>query len=230
MKTRMMRSVTAFFAAATLSVAVVPAATAAPVVDVPPEVTSALANFPTDPQAAMTAWTTWAATQPMTTRSTVPEQSRIDCRIDSDGVSKCTAYEPNPSGKNWVREGSTYTEANDKTQVFKSKGKWVRNNDGANNNPITNTDRFYSFDYWTPWTTPGVSYDTEVADDGWYTIQSQNPTAGDDQLPVVMVRVSPDGTRAQIWQQYEDGKIAAQQSLTLRNVGKINVPQSTKMR
>lgn len=230
MKTQVMRSIAAFFAAATLSVVVVPTASAAPVVDVPSEVTRALAKFPTDPKAAMSAWTTWAATQPMTTRSTVPGQARTDCRIDSDGVSKCTAYEPNPSGKNWVRKSSTYTEADGETQVFKSKGKWVRNNNGANNNPITNADRFYSFDYWTPWTTPGVSFDASVADDGWYTIQSQNPTAGDDELPVVMVRVSPDGTRAQIWQQYEDGKIAAQQTLTLRNVGNINVPKSTKMR
>lgn len=201
---------------------------AATVVDVPTDVTSALDTFPSDPEAAMTAWATWAATQPMTTRITNPGIDRTDCQIDPQQVAKCTSYQANPSGKKWVRDQVTYT--NGKTQVFKNKGKWVRNNYGADNNPITNTDRFYSYDYWTPWTTPGVTYDASVGTDGWYTIQSQNPKVGDDQFPVLMVKVSPDGTRAQFLQQYQDGKVAVQQTLTLRDVPRINIPQSTKQR
>ena len=226
----LIRSLAALALAGATSLAVLPAATAATSVPVPANVSAALADFAGNPKGAVEAWTTWAAEQPMTTTMTNPGIDRTDCRIDTTGVSRCTSYEANPSGKKWNREGVVYTMANGKTQVIKSKGKWVRNDDGANNNPITNYNRRYSYDYWMPWTTPGVIYDASVGTDGWYTVQSQNPTAGDDQFPVLMVKISPDGTRAQFLQQYEDGKVAVTQTLALREVPRINVPRSTKQR
>lgn len=230
MSHRLIRPLIALSVAVSVSLTVAPSAAAAPVVAVPPEVTSALAGFGNNPEQAINTWTAWAAQQPMTTRGTNQNIDRADCRIDSSGVSSCTVYERNPPGKKWNRVGVTYTLANERTQVFKRDGKWVRNNYGASNNPITNSDRLYSYDYWTPWTTPGVQYDTSVGSDGWYTVQSQNPTVGDDEYPVLMVKVSPDGTRAQFLQQYQDGKVAALQSLTLKDVPRIKVPQSTKQR
>lgn len=229
MRTRLIRSLAALSLAGAATLAAAPVAGAAPI-DVPADVASALANFSSDPQTAMATWTAWAAQQPMTTRGVDQDIDRADCRIDSAGVSWCTVYERNPSGKRWKRVSSTYTLANGKTQVFKSDGKWVRNNFGADNNPITNSDRLYSYDYWTPWNTPGVQYDASVGTDGWYTVQSQNPSVGDDQYPVLMVKVSPDGTRAQFLQQYQDGKVAVLQTLTLKDVPRIKVPQSTKQR
>jgi hypothetical protein len=225
MKITALRPFAAIAITGALALSFAPSATAA--VTVPPNVATALATFPTDPKGAMNSWVGWAQTQPMGTSETGPG-ARVDCRIDSAGVSRCTSYAPNPSGKKWNREGVTYTLANDKTQVFKSKGRWVRNNFGADINPFTNTSRFYSYNYWLPWLTSGVKYDTFVDPDGWFSVQSQNPTVGDDQYPVTMVKVAPDGLTAKFLQQYQDGKIAVGQTITLQDVPAVNVPQATK--
>lgn len=225
MKITALKPLAAITLAGALALSLAPSATAA--VTVPPDVATALAAFPTNPQGAMNSWVAWAQTQAMTTEES-SVQARVDCRIDSAGVSRCTSYTPNPSGKKWNREGVTYTLANDKTQIFKSKGRWVRNNFGADQNPFTNTSRFYSYDYWLPWLTSGLTYSTFVDSDGWYSIQEQNTKGGDDELPVTMVKVSPDGLTAKFLQQYQDGKVAISQAITLQDVPAINVPQSTK--
>lgn len=225
MKLTALRPLAAISLAGALAVASASSASAA--VTVPTDVATALAAFPTDPQRAMNSWVAWAQTQPMTTEES-SAQARVDCRIDSAQVSRCTSYAPNPSGKKWNRERVTYTLANGTTQVFKSKGKWVRNNFGANQNPFTNSSRFYSYDYWLPWLTPGSSYTTVVDANGWYSVQTQNTKGGEDQLPVTMVKVAPDGLTAKFLQQYQDGRIAISQTITLQDVPDINVPQATK--
>lgn len=198
-------------------------------VSVPSGVSSALTTFSTDPKGAMTAWVDWAQDQSMTS-SSVAAEGRVNCRIDSAGVSRCVSFEPNASGKGWKRAGVTYTLANDKTQVFRSQGKWVKNNYGADQNPFTNTDRFYSYDYWLPWLTKGVTYDTFVDSDGWLSVQEQNPKVGDDQYPVTMVKVSPDGLQAKFLQQDQDGKVGITESITLKDVPTIQVPNAVKQR
>ena len=210
-----------------MALAVAPTATAA--ITVPPDVATALGTFQTDPKAAMTTWVDWAQKQPMTT-ALASVESRVNCSIDSAGVSKCVTSVPNSSGKGWKRYGVTYTLANDKTQIFKSKGKWVQNNFGADVNPFTNTSRFYSYDYWLPWLSKDVKYETFVDSDGWLSISEMNPKNADDQYPVTMVKVSPDGLVAKFLQQYQDGKIAISQTITLQDVPAINVPQATKQR
>lgn len=225
MKIPTLKPLAAIALAGAMVFTIAPTATAA--VTVPPDVATALATFPTDPKGAMTTWVGWAERQPMTTALTSVE-SRVNCSLDAAGVSRCVSFVPNPSGKGWNRYGVTYTLANDKTQVFKSKGKWVRNNFGADQNPFTNTSRFYSYDYWLPWLTSGLTYSTFVDSDGWYSVQEQNTKGGDDQFPVTMVKVSPDGLTAKFLQQYQDGKVAISQTITLQDVPAINVPQSTK--
>lgn len=227
MKINALRSLAAIAVAAGLALGSAPVASAA--VTVPADVATALSSFPTDPKAAMTAWVSWAQTQPMTTASSSVE-ARVNCRIDAAGVSRCVEFVPNLPKKGWKRYGVTYTLANDTTQVFKSKGRWVKNNFGADQNPFTNTDRYYSYDYWLPWLTAGVGYDAFVDPDGWFSVQAQNPKMGDDQLPVTMVKVSPDGLTAKFLQQYQDGKIAISQTITLRDVPNINVPAAAKQR
>ena len=227
MKIPALKPLAAIALAGVMALAVAPTATAA--ITVPPDVATALGTFQTDPKAAMTTWVDWAQKQPMTTALTSVE-SRVNCSIDSAGVSKCVTSVPNPSGKGWKRYGVTYTLANDKTQIFKSKGKWVKNNFGADINPFTNTSRFYSYDYWLPWLTKDVKYETFVDSDGWLSISEMNPKNADDQYPVTMVKVSPDGLVAKFLQQYQDGKIAVSQTITLQDVPAINVPQATKQR
>jgi hypothetical protein len=227
MRISMMKPVIAAAVAGGLALGVAPAAVAD--VSVPTEVSSALATFSTDPKGAMSTWVDWAQDQPMKTASSSVE-ARVNCRIDAAGVSRCTSFDPNPSGKGWKRAGVTYTLANDTTQIFKFKGKWVKNNFGADQNPFTNTERFYSYDYWLPWLTQGVTYDTFVDSNGWLSVQEQNPKVGDDQLPVTMVKVSPDGLQATFLQQYQDGKVAITQNITLTDVPAIQVPNAVKQR
>lgn len=219
------RPLIALAVAGGLALASAPAASAE--VSVPADVSTALSTFPTDPRGAMTAWVDWAQDQPMTTAYSAPG-ARVNCRIDSAGVTKCVTDVP--AGKGWKRYGVTYTLANDKTQVFKYKGQWVRNNDGADQNPFTNTSRFYSYDYWLPWLTTGIPIDTFVDSNGWLSVQEQNTKPGEDQYPVTMVKVSPDGLTAKFLQQDEDGKVGASQTITLTDVPPIKVPQSTKQR
>ena len=210
-----------------MALGVVPVAHAE--VAVPTDVAAALATFPTAPQAATTAWVNWAKNQSMTTAS-VAVDAKNNCRIDAKGVSKCTLYVPKVPGKGWVRYGVTYTLANDRTQIFKSKGKWVKNEFGADINPFTNTSRFYPYDYWLPWLTAGVPVTTSVDANGWYVVRSQNVTPGDDQLPVTAVMIAPDGLHAKFLQQYQDGKVASTQTITLRDVPAIKVPQAVKQK
>lgn len=227
MRVGLIRSVMAATLAGGLAIALAPSASAE--VSPPTDVSSALATFTADPKAAMTTWVDWAQDQPMTTASTSIE-ARVNCRIDAAGVSRCASFDPRPSGKGWKRAGVTYTLANDKTQIFSYKGQWVRNNFGADVNPFTNTDRFYSYDYWLPWLTKGVTYDTFVDSDGWLSVQEQNPKVGDDQYPVTMVKVSPDGLQAKFLQQDQDGKVGISQTITLTDVPAIAVPDSVKQR
>ena len=225
MRMSITRPLVALAVAGGLALAFSPAASAD--VSVPTNVSAALGSFPTDPRGAMTSWVEWAQVQSMRTALEGPG-SRVTCAIDAAGVSKCVDFVPNTKGKGWKRDSVTYTLANDTTQIFKSKGRWVRNNFGADQNPFTNTDRFYPYDYWLPWLTSGVPIDTFVDSDGWLSVQEQNTKGGDDQYPVTMVKVSPDGLTAKFLQQYQDGKVAISQTIALTDVPAINVPQSTK--
>ena len=189
----------------------------------PPEVASALQSFSTSPQAAMTAWVGWAKTQPMTYVNT-NVGGKGSCAIDAAGVTKCREFDNNPAGPGYVSAGSLYTLANKKTQVFKFHGSWVRNDFGANTNPFTNAKRFYPYNYWLPWLTPGVPVSTTVDADGWLVVTAQNKNPGDDQSQVTVVRVSPDGLHAQFNQQSRKGKVDVRETITLRDVPPIKVP------
>jgi hypothetical protein len=195
-------------------------------VTVPPDVATALQSFSANPQAAMTAWVGWARTQPMTFTNTAVS-GKVSCAIDAASVTKCQDFDPNLDTTGYISRGTTYTLANNKTQVFKFHGAWVRNNFGANANPFTNTRRFYPYNYWLPWLTPGVPVATSVGTDGWYTVTAQNKNPGDDQSQVTVVRVAPDGLHAQFLQQSGKGKVDVRKTITLRDVPPIKVPAST---
>ena len=203
-------------------------APASAVIAAPTPVAAKLATFPTDPQGAMTAWVDWAKGQPMR-YSTTAVDGKVVCKIDAVAVTKCVGYNPNLSGKGYVKAYTNYTLANHRTQVFTFKGKWVKNNFGADTNPFTNTDRYYpQYDYWLPWLTPGVPVTTSVAADGWYVVRSQNLKVGDDQYAVTVVRVAPDGSRAQFLQQTDKGTTEVATGITITEVPAINVPSAVK--
>jgi hypothetical protein len=202
------------------------AAAAAPT-PAPPAVQGALQAFDAAPEAAMTAWVDWAKGQTMTYTSTAVD-GKYACRVDASGVSTCTIWNPKVPGHGWVFHETFYTLANHRTQVFKYRGAWVYNSYGADNNAFTNTSRFYPYDYWLPWQTPGVPVTTSTDAAGWHVVTSQNVNPGDDQSEVTVVKVSPDGSRAVFLQQNTAGKVAQRTTITLRDVRPITVPKAKK--
>jgi hypothetical protein len=218
---------TIVMATCALSVAFAVTAPAQADVTVPPEVSTALQSFITMPRAAVTSWVNWAQTQPMTVVTTAAD-GKTSCVIDAAHVTRCRQYDPKAHGKGYVLTGTDYTLADNKTQVFRYHGGWVHNSLGADTNPFTNTDRFYSYDYWLPWATPQVPVLTSVDEKGWYTVRSDNKELGDDQSPRTVVRVSPDGLHAQFLQLDANDESLVVTSVTLTSVPAIRVPHSRK--
>ena len=212
--------------AATL-VVVAPASQADPA---PPEVGAALTAFPQDPAAAMKAWTGWAATSPMTYRTTTTApRGRITCRIDAAQVSRClyAAQVIGRGGRNMgIRPISEVVTTPTGRQYFRDPPlkKWTSNKFGANENPITNTSRLYSYDPWQPWLTPGIRYTTSVDPRGWFTITSSNPSPRDDEPPTVITAVAPDGGRASLIQRNAKGRALERMRIDFTTVPAIQVP------
>lgn len=196
----------------------------------PPDVASALAGFPADPAAAMAAWTTWAATSPMTYRTTTTApKGRVTCRIDTAGVSRClyAAEVIGRGGRNMgIRPISDVVTTPTGKQYFRDPPikKWTSNKFGANENPITNTARFYSYNPWQPWLTPGIRFTTSVDPRGWFTITSSNPAPRDDEPASVVAAVAPDGGRASLTQQNQKGRAVERMRIDFTSVPPIQVP------
>jgi hypothetical protein len=193
----------------------------------PPVVQAALQGCDAPPLAALTAWLDWAKGQPMTFTAQAVD-GKYTCQIDAAGVSNCSIWNPKMSGKGWDFAERIYTMANHKKQVFTYHHAWVYNNYGANTNPLTNTKRYYPYDYWLPWTTAGVPVSTTTDADGWHVVTSHNLKPGDDQSEFTVVKVSPDGSRAVFIQRDKAGNVDVRTSITLRDVPTIVVPKATK--
>lgn len=196
----------------------------------PPDVASALAGFPTDPAAAMAAWTGWAAMTPMTSRTTTSApKGRVTCRIDAARVSRClyAAEVIGRGGRNMgIRPISDVVTTPSGRQYFRDPPikKWTSNKFGANENPITNTSRFYSYNPWQPWLTPGIRYTTSVDARGWFTITSSNPSPRDDEPPTIVTSVAPDGGKASLIQQNAKGRALERTRIDFTSVPPIQVP------
>jgi hypothetical protein len=207
-------------------VAVVSAAPVTP----PEEVVSALGGFNADPATSMAAWTKWAASAPMTFVTNAPAfASRQKCRIDSAQVSRCTDYQEviGRGGRNMgMKPISEVVTTPSGKQYFRDipMKKWTANKFGANANPVSNTSRFYSYNPWQPWLTPGITYTTSVDADGTYVIRTEIPNPGDDQPPVTVARVSSTGANAVLQNQTRAGKALSTTTITFQDVPAIQVP------
>lgn len=196
----------------------------------PPDVMTPFTTFTIDPATAMAGWTTWAGPQAMTTttRTTAPP-GRIACRIDAAQVSRClySAEVIGRGGRNMgIRPISEVVTTAAGRQYFRDPPikKWTTNKFGANENPITNTSRFYSYNPWQPWLTPGIDYTTSIDARGWFTIRSSNPRPRDDEPPVVVTAVAPDGGSASLTQQNAKGRLLQRMRIELTNVPSIQIP------
>lgn len=198
---------------------------------VPPEsVVASLSGFPTDPAAAMSAWTQWVATSPMTyVRNSPSFGSRSKCRIDSAQISRCTDYQEviGRGGRNMgMKPVSEVVTSGTGRQYFRDipMKKWTSNKYGANANPITNTSRFYSYDPWQPWLTPGITYTTSVDSDGTLVIRSEVANPRDDQPPVTVARVAASGTQAVLQDRNRANKALSTTTITFTAVPAITFP------
>lgn len=224
-----MRRLSFLLPAAAIAVALtlIPGVASAAPIPAPPDVQAALRAFDSAPEQAMVAWVAWAKDQPMTFTTTAVD-GKVVCRTDSAGVTKCVMRDPKPDGTGTVYAGTTYISANHKTQVFKRDGEWVTTRYGVDPNPITNSARYYQYDYWLPWKTPAVPVSTSTDAYGWHVVTAHNLKPGDDQSQVTAVQVSPDGSRAVFLQLDKAGREQVRTSITLRDVPAIVVPEAVR--
>jgi len=222
------RFLTVVSIAAMATVMSVPAAQADGIAP-PATVTSALATFAANPQAAMSTWSAWAGRQPM--RWTFVAIDRSVCAIDSAGVSRCRSYDRNPNGKGFMTTGdTTYTMPNHKRQIFNWNGRWVYNDVGTNVNPVTATGNFVPYDPWNPWLTKGIPVTTSIGKDGWAEVTSTNVKGGDDTTAVYVTRVSPDGLKAQLLGESTAGEVSISEDIVITPVPTITVPKASKQK
>ena len=198
-------------------------------ISAPATVTSALAAFTTNPQAAMSTWSAWAGHQPM--RWTFVAIDRSVCAIDSARVTRCRSYDRNPSGNGFMTKGdTTYTLANHKRQIFNWYGKWVYNDLGVSVNPITATANFVPYNPWNPWLTEGIPVTTSIGKDGWVEVTSTNVKGGDDTTAIYVTRVAPDGSKAQLLGESKAGKVSITEDIVITPVPTITVPKASKQK
>lgn len=207
-----------------------PAVQAAPI-PAPEPVVTALAGFETDPQGAMAAWSAWAATQPM--RYTLTDKQRrfrSVCQLDAAGASTCDDYARiiGRGGRDMgMKRISEVITTADGRQYFRDVPlkKWNSNKFGANTNPITNTGRFYAYNPWQPWGATGISISTAIGADGYREVRVSNPAPGEDEPPVTVARVSPDGTKAELVDQTAKGKVLSINRISIADVPSIRIPR-----
>jgi len=207
-----------------------PVVQAAPI-PAPEPVASALAGFEADPQGAMAEWSAWAATQPM--RYTLTDKQRrfrSECQIDAARVSNCDDYARiiGRGGRDMgMKRISEVITTADGRQYFRDVPlkKWNSNRFGANTNPITNTSRFYAYNPWQPWGTAGISISTAIGTDGYREVRVSNPAPGDDEPPVTVARVSPDGAKAELVNQNAKGKVLSVNRIAIAEVPAIRIPR-----
>jgi hypothetical protein len=209
---------------------VAPVAQAAPI-PAPEPVAAALAGFESDPQAAMSQWASWAATQPMRySLNDKPRRFRSTCQIDVAGTSRCDDYIRiiGRGGRDMgMKRTSEVITTSDRKQYFRDVPlkKWNANKFGTNTNPISNTGRFYSYNPWQPWGTPGISISTSIGAGGYREVRVSNPAPGDDQPSVTVTRVSPDGSKAELIEQTAKGKNLSVNRISIADVAPIKIPR-----
>lgn len=171
-------------------------------------------------KASVAAWVDQAGSSAMTTRVTSVEESSKTCTIDASQASDCILKVPgNP-------DSQTVTNADATRKWFRDlpNGKWKTNKFAAGENPVTEVDRFYSYNPYEPWTadaTLGVTWSMK-AKGNQIVIRSTVKELGEDQTPVNIVTINKDGSGFSIVGKDLDGTVV------VKTVGKM-APDTTKV-
>jgi hypothetical protein len=202
-----------FIAGASIALAV--AAMAAPVAH------GATAVEPT--KSSVASWIDMASKEAMTTRATSFENSTVTCTIDASQASDCIVKIPGNSDR------QTVTNADASRQWFRDlpSTKWNTNKFAAGVNPVSDVDRFYSYNPYTPWTADsglGVKWSMKQVGRN-IVINSSIANPGDDQAPRTTIIIASNGDRFSIIGKGRDGTVLEKTSGVMKAVT-VTIPPS----
>ena len=226
---RMGKILVALGAVVALALTTVPAASAQ--VAVPPEVGQALANFSADPQAAVTVWSQWAATAPMTyVRNGNRPKTRSNCTIDSAGVADCSDFAQVVGRGNrnmGMKKISEIITAGNR-QFFRDPPlkRWTRTRTSSNPNPITGMKSRVGYNPWLPWLDDATDIATRVLDNGSVEIAASNPNPREGQPTRTVTRIAANGLQATVQEFDQRNRVAATTRVVIKEVPRIRVPRA----
>ena len=184
-----------------------------------PAAQAATAVEPTKPSVA--SWIDMAAKASMTTRATSVEETTVTCTIDASQASDCIAKIPgNPDRQTVTNAGATRQWFRDLPSV-----KWKTNKFAAGVNPVSDVDRFYAYNPYTPWTADGglgVKWSMKQVG-GNIVINSSIASPGDDQSPRTTVIIASNGEKFSITGKDRDGTVLDKTTGVMKSVT-VTVP------
>ena len=198
---------------------------------VPPEVAAVGATFATDPQAAVSAWATWAATSPMTyNRNAKRPKTRSSCSIDTAGVADCNDFAQviGRGNRNMgMKKISEIITAGDR-QYFRDPPlkQWTRTRTASDPNPITGLDDRIGYNPWLPWTDQAADISTRVLDNGSWEIRAANPSPAEGEPARTVARVAANGLQASVIEYDERGRQSAITRIVIEQVPAIRIPKA----
>ena len=208
-----------------------PSAARAADLPVPPEVTSALATFGQDPQGAITAWSGWAATSPMTyVRKGKRPKTRSNCRIDAAGIADCNDFAQviGRGNRNMGMKKISKIITAGKQQYFRDPPlkRWTKTRTASNPNPITGVEDRIGFNPWLPWTDAAPGITTQVLANGSLEITAQNPAPAEDEAARTVVRIAANGLQATLLEYDAQNRLSNRTAITFRPVAAVKVPKA----
>jgi len=202
-----------FIAGASVALAV--AAMAAPVAH------GATAVEPT--KSSVASWIDMASKASMTTRATGIGNSTVTCTIDASQASDCIVKIPGNS------DSQTVTNADHTRQWFRDlpSTKWTTNKFAAGVNPVSDVDRFFDYNPYTPWTADsglGVKWSMKQVGRN-IVINSSIANPGDDQPPRITIIIASNGDRFSIIRKDRDGTVLEKTNGVMKAVT-VTIPPS----
>jgi hypothetical protein len=225
---RIGKIVVALGAAVALALTAAPASSAQ--LAVPPEVSQALADFSTAPQEAVTVWSQWAATAPMTyVRNGNRPKLRSNCAIDSAGVADCSDFAQviGRGNRNMGMKKISEIITAGNRQFFRDPPlkRWTRTRTSSNPNPITGLKSRIGYSPWLPWLDDAADISTRVLDNGSVEIAASNPNPREGQAARTITRISANGLQATVQEFDQRNRVSATTRVVIKDVPAIRVPR-----
>ena len=228
---RVMRRMWSCVAVVTALVLVGGTPAAAQGVPVPPDVTAALTSANTDPQAAATAWATWAATAPMKyQRNGKRPKTRSSCTIDSAGIADCNDFAQvvGRGNRNMGMKKISEVITAGKRQYFRDPPlqRWTSTRTSSDPNPITGAAARIGFNPWLPWNDQVTDVSAQVLENGTLQISTSNPAPSPTEPSRTIVRIAANGLEATLLEYDARGRVSQTTRITITEVPMVKVPRA----